>query len=314
MSIRSLSAPTPRLVRVTVACSVTVLSLLIGLTVEGGSAQAASIRTPAIGVRVSRAIEAASPYIPQTDCDLILRKGTVALMRLLQRTYPDGLNLGMLQSCAVEGMTSEHSDGRALDFGLNARNPRQHAEADAFLQWLFATDRYGNRQAMARRLGVMYVIYNAQIRSVGDPGYTPYDPSVCSGGRGDDTTCHRTHIHISLSWTGALGKTSFWTGRVAATDYGPCVPPGHLFSADYTKPNPNPCPAPPTRPLPTISRGATGLSVALVQRAVGVQADGMFGPITARAVAAWRKTHRMSASSTVDGAMWSRLTSAGLLH
>jgi peptidoglycan hydrolase-like protein with peptidoglycan-binding domain len=312
MSTRSPSAP--NLIAKAIGCSVALVALLVGLVTDAGNAQATALRTPTMPVKVGRAIEAPSPYIPQTDCDLILRKGTVALMKLLQRTYPDGINLGILQSCAAEGSTSEHSDGRALDFGLNAKNPRQHAEADAFLQWLFATDRYGNRQAMARRLGVMYVIYNAQIRSIGDAGYSPYDPAVCSGGRGDDTTCHRTHIHISLSWAGALGKTSFWTGRVAAIDYGPCVAPGHLFSADYTKPNPNPCPAPPLRPLPAISRGARGLAVALAQRAVGVPADGIFGPITARAVAGWRRTHRLSPSSTVDGAMWSKLTSAGLLH
>ncbi len=236
------------------------LASLIGLAVQGGSAQAAAVPTPVVPAGLGRAIEAPSPYIPQTDCDLVLRQGTVALMRLLQRTYPDGSNLGILQSCAAEGITSEHSDGRALDFGLNVKNPRQHAEADAFLQWLFATDRFGNKQAMARRLGVMYVIYNAQIRSIGDSGYSPYDPSVCSGGRGDATTCHRNHIHISLSWAGALGHTSFWTGRVAAVDYGPCVAPGHLFSAHYTKPNPTALPAgAPSTPADPVPQGTGAL-------------------------------------------------------
>ncbi|HEY2303887.1 MAG TPA: peptidoglycan-binding protein [Acidimicrobiales bacterium] len=315
MPTRSPRTSTPKLVRVTFGCSVAVLASLIGLAVQGGSAEAAAVPTPVVPAGLGRAIEAPSPYIPQTDCDLVLRQGTVALMRLLQRTYQDGSNLGILQSCAAEGITSEHSDGRALDFGLNVKNPRQHAEADAFLQWLFATDRFGNKQAMARRLGVMYVIYNGQIRSIGDSGYSPYDPSVCSGGRGDATTCHRNHIHISLSWAGALGHTSFWTGRVAAVDYGPCVAPGHLFSAHYTKPNPQPCPPAPLRPLPTLSLKARGPSVVLIQRILRVQTDGIYGPITAKAVLAWRKSHHLSTSkSVVDPAMWTSLSLAGQLN
>jgi hypothetical protein len=292
-----------------------VLASLVGLAVQGGSAQAAGIPTPVVASTVGRGIEPLSPYMPQTDCDLVLRQGTVALMRLLQHTYPDGSNLGILQSCAAEGMTSEHSDGRALDFGLNVKNARQHAEADAFLQWLFATDRYGNTQAMARRLGVMYVIYNSQIRSVGDSGYSPYDSSLCSGSRGDATTCHRDHIHISLNWAGALGRTSFWTGHVAPIDYGPCVAVGHLFSGHYTKPNPNPCPDAPVRPLQTLTLKARGASVALVQRVLRVQVDGKFGPITAKAVLTWRKAHHMSTSTAVvDSAMWAGLNRAGQLN
>lgn len=31
-------------------------------------------------------------------------------------------------------------------------------------------------------------------------------------------------MHISLSWSGAMGRTSFWTKRVYADDYGPCRP------------------------------------------------------------------------------------------
>jgi hypothetical protein len=30
-----------------------------------------------------------------------------------------------------------------------------------------------------------------------------------------DTTCHRNHVHLSFSWDGALGRTSFWSGWVA---------------------------------------------------------------------------------------------------
>ena len=266
-------------------------------------------------VRLPSAIDAASPYLPQTDCDLILRPGTVALMRLLQRTYPDGTNLGILQSCQIERVTSEHSDGRALDFALNVRNTHQRLEAQTFLTWLFATDRLGHREAMARRLGIMYVIYNSQIRAVWDTQWMPYQPGLCGRSSGDDVTCHRNHIHISLSWAGALGRTSFWTGRVAAIDYGPCVAAGHLFSPPYSGFNPRPCPAAPLRPLPQVSVGSRGPAVALLQRVLRARVDGIFGPRTAAAVVAWKRSNRIGRATTVvDAGMWAQLNASGLLN
>jgi peptidoglycan hydrolase-like protein with peptidoglycan-binding domain len=118
-----------------------------------------------------------------------------------------------------------------------------------------------------------------------------------------------------LDWAGALGKTSFWTGKVAAIDYGPCVAPGHLFSGHYTKPNPFACPAAPVRPLPTLQLKARGVSVALLQRALKVTSDGIFGPNTANAVLKWRKSHHLSTSkAVVDSSMWAGLTSSGQLN
>lgn len=308
-------SPTRHLGAVLVAAvAATALVATIAIATETAAPAAAASSTPGPGAGASAAIEGPSPYLPQTDCDLTLRAGTVALMRLLQRTYPDGTDLGILQSCSAEGMTSEHADGRALDLGLNVNKPRQHAEALALLQWLFATDRFGNTQAMARRLGIMYVIYDSQIRSVGDPRSSPYLSDTCGNGRGDPSTCHRDHMHISLGWNGALGRTSYWTGRVAAVDYGPCVAPGHLFSAAYTRPNPTPCPAPPLRPLPQLTPHSRGPAVSLIQRVIGVKVDGVFGPATAQAVMTWRKGHRLKASATVDAQMWSYLNTAGQLN
>ncbi|HSS09408.1 MAG TPA: hypothetical protein VLL25_05960 [Acidimicrobiales bacterium] len=291
--------------------------LVVGFLVltAASPADARSSQVPVAAVRLPHAIEGPSPYLPQTDCDLQLRRGTAALMNLLRRTYPDGTNLGILQSCQAEGVTSEHSDGRALDFGLNVRNPHLRAEAQAFLTWLFATDASGHSQAMARRLGIMYVIYDSKIRAVWDTNWQPYLPSVCRGGAGDDTTCHRSHIHISLSWAGALGQTSFWTGRVAAIDYGPCVPPGHLFAPAYSGFNPRPCPAAPVRPLPQLSVGARGPAVVVLQRVLRIRMDGIFGPKTAAAVVAWKRANRVAhPNSVVDAAMWSQLNAGGALN
>jgi len=146
-------------------------------------------------------------------------------------------------------MTSEHADGRAWDWGIPTGHGR--AEAHTLLSWLFATDPQGNTQAMARRLGVMYVIWQGRIRSTGG-GWQPYLPGVCwqagKGGKvatGNPTLCHRDHVHISLAWDGAMKRTSFWTGSVAHVDYGPCVAPGKVHAPRYsTRPRWTACPRP----------------------------------------------------------------------
>jgi uncharacterized membrane protein YgcG len=203
-----------------------------------------AVAVPRIKTALPAAIEDMPPYVPQVSCDATPKPGAVALMNLLLKTYPGSTNLGIAQTCAAEGMTSEHAEGRALDWGVNRNNPRQRAQAQAFLSWLFATDSDGNDQAMARRLGVMYVIWNDRIRSTGGD-WRPYDASVCSKKRHSPTTCHENHVHISLTWAGAWKRTSFWTGHVAADDYGPCRTalqvkankPAHK----YTRPNLTPC-------------------------------------------------------------------------
>jgi len=110
---------------------------------------------------------------------------------------------------AVEryGSVSEHEEGRALDYMLDANNAADRAVANDFLGWLLATDQYGNQHAMARRLGVMYIIWNRQIWGAyrASEGWRTYS---CDGTPG---SCHTNHIHISFSWAGALRQTTWWT-------------------------------------------------------------------------------------------------------
>lgn len=149
------------------------------------------------------AIEGLSSYQGQTVCDPTEKPGTVALRTLLQQSF--GANgAGITRACS--GSRSEHSDGRAYDWMLDARRPADRAKADAFLSWLLAPDCHGNSFAMARRLGVMYVIwdgrtweaYGAARGGDGWRAYTGYSP-------------HTDHIHISLSLAGAAQQTSYWT-------------------------------------------------------------------------------------------------------
>jgi hypothetical protein len=104
-----------------------------------------------------------------------------------------------------DSTVSEHFEGRALDYGLNVNNAGERAIANDFLNWLLATDQYGNRHAMARRLGVMYIIWNRQQWRAYRPaeGWQPYGGS----------NPHTDHIHISFIWAGALRQTSWWRRR-----------------------------------------------------------------------------------------------------
>ncbi|WP_258272927.1 hypothetical protein, partial [Escherichia coli] len=82
--------------------------------------------------------------------------------------------------------------------------------ADAVIKWMFAKDAQGRPYANARRLGVMYVIWNGKIWGAygAGKGWRPYSTCAKHPEKSWDNTCHRNHMHISLSWAGAMGRTS----------------------------------------------------------------------------------------------------------
>ncbi len=165
-----------------------------------GSAQAASV-------------DAFSSYQPQTTCRKTPLPGTVFLLHWLQRHYPHQGFSSLMRSCDTPGV-SEHKDGRALDWGTDVTVPSQKAQAAAFLKRIFATDRHGNPDALARRMGIMYVIWDDHIYGAyTDPAFLarPYLASGCkTAAKCSPTLQHRDHIHISLSWAGASAQTSFY--------------------------------------------------------------------------------------------------------
>ena len=161
--------------------------------------------TPFVGKLDGADIEGYARYEPQTTCDPAAKPGTVALRDLLLARYPNTSSSGIGRGCDVGG-TSEHKEGRAFDWGANVTNAAQRAAVDDFIAALFATDAFGHKHALARRMGIMYVIWNNQIWGAysADAGWRPYS--------GDSP--HTDHVHISMSWAGARGETSFWSGRV----------------------------------------------------------------------------------------------------
>jgi hypothetical protein len=152
--------------------------------------------TPPFGL----AVDAYAAYDPADTCDPVSRRGVIGLYDLLNRAYG---NHGAVLATECDGADDgEHREGRALDYRLDAADPTERAVADDFLTWLLATDPSGGRHALARRLGVMHVIWNGrQWRAdrAGE-GWRPYP--------GPDP--HTDRVHISLSWPGAVGATTWW--------------------------------------------------------------------------------------------------------
>lgn len=179
---------------------------------------AASSKIPATRT-FTAAIESKVPYQPAAKCKVGATKlatdqpGPVSFRNLLLATYGTqvgGLTVftGITRPC--DGTISEHTEGRALDWGMDYRNAAMRADGQAVLNWLFATDRFGNKDAIARRLGVMYVIWNHKIYG----SWTNYAAAPYSCGT-DPTACHVNHIHFSFDLAGAKAQTSFFTGKVA---------------------------------------------------------------------------------------------------
>lgn len=107
-----------------------------------------------------------------------------------------------------EDSKSLHSEGRALDWHLDAARKREKRAANNMISMLLATDENGNENALARRMGLQEIIFNCKSWFSGSAGMGPY--SACQGGRVDRTTAHKDHVHLGLNKQGAGAKTSFW--------------------------------------------------------------------------------------------------------
>ena len=203
---------------------------LVAAVLVGLNASPAEAVVPKLAGTYTAAIEPLARYVGQSTCSPKAKPGTVAFANLLLRTYPNSRSLGISRACNVGGQ-SEHKEGRAFDWGVSVHSARDRASVNALIQWLFKSDAYGNRYAMARRLGIQYIIWNHRIwgsyaAGAGWRKYTGSNP-------------HTDHVHFSLSWAGARKQTSFWHPRDFPNDSG----------SSPSKPKPKPTPTPtPTKP------------------------------------------------------------------
>jgi hypothetical protein len=302
--------------------------LFAALMFVATESHAATTRVPPTPAGLPGTIEPYAPYVEQVACDPTQRPGTVRLARLLADTYRSysGTAWSSTYSCGTDGTRSEHYDGRAIDWMVSVRNTQQRAAATAAINWLLATDAHGNRAAMARRLGVMYIIFNNRMWGAWDGRWEEYNGCATRRSRADDNACHRTHVHISLSWNGAMGRTSYWTKRVAPTDFGPCRPRDLNWAYRYTRVNLAGCAHYPLvkaartasatkKALVTYSgapvrRGWGGPAVTAVQRALHVAQSGTYGTATVAAVRTFQTRHRLVATGAMNPPTWRALLAA----
>ncbi|SHM49755.1 peptidoglycan-binding domain-containing protein [Cryptosporangium aurantiacum] len=315
----------PRLRRLRALGAALALSVVTGIAAAPVAASAAApVKTPSAPAKLPSGIEALAPYVAQTSCEWVDKPGAIAFGALLKATYPD-TSYGVTRSCTGT-MSSEHYDGRAVDWMNSIRKPSQAAQATAVLNWLFATDSAGNKYANARRLGVMYIIWDGRIWGSYNAAWKPYSTCASHPEASWDTTCHRDHVHFSLSWAGAMKRTSFWTGSVAANDFGPCRTADLNYAAPYRALNAAKCTTYATLSAPAgspaayaglvkfsgaqLQSGASGNAVKALQAALGLTADGAFGPKTAAAVVSFKTAHKLPGTAVVDAATWRALLAA----
>lgn len=200
---------------------------------EASVQAAAAPPVPSPPVPFRTAPEEPARYVGQVSCESTVKPGTSAFRQMIIATYGSS-SVGTLRACSV-GARSEHKDGRALDWMLNVSTPGDKAKADAFLAWLLGPDAQGVQAGNAHRLGVMYLIWDRRQWGSWSGTWKPYT----------GTSPHTDHIHISLSWDGAMKRTSWWTGvRTERYDYGSCQEYVGEPAPTYSGPRYTPCPAP----------------------------------------------------------------------
>jgi hypothetical protein len=185
-------------------------AVLLATAVGAGGPSAAA--APPEGRATGAPIEAPARYQAQFLCATTMQPGVAAFRSIVLKAYPKTRSASEVRTCNP-ATTSEHQDGRAWDWSVRANNATERKTAESLLAWLLAPDEFGNEFAQARRLGIMYVIWNKKVWRAYRGGWEPYP---CSG----VTSCHQDHVHFSFGWAGAKKKTSYWTGRVS-----PQLPP-----------------------------------------------------------------------------------------
>lgn len=188
-------------------------SVLLGLLLSLGSLSTGLLApVPAY----AKPIEGYASYQAPKKCHPKPRPGTKVLGRWVAANFGGGY-IGTARACRKkDGPTSEHQTGRAFDWSVNAARKADRKRVQRLLRTLFAADKRGNEHAKARRMGVMYLIWNDRMYAAWrgfEP--TPYLSSSCrSRKKCSPTLRHRDHVHVSLSRAGARGKTSWYAGRL----------------------------------------------------------------------------------------------------
>jgi len=288
------------------ADSVPADSAVMSAKVSAGVAAAAAARPRPARVLPAR-LDATPTYQDQRSCDPAAKPGVAAYAQLVLSTYRQGRNGGIARGCGI-GATSEHKEGRALDWMLSVNVPAEKAAGDAWTTWLTGKDSAGVVGGNARRLGVMYVIWNRRM-------WSTY--SVARGWRAyRGASAHTDHVHTSFTWDGAMKRTSWWDGTATLDDdKGPCRVYSGQPAPVYTRRHVSSCgtrlPAAPASPYSIVWPGQSGSSVRVAQSRLGVGQDGVFGAGTRSRLMSWQRKARVPVTGVLDKPTWSRLAPSG---
>ena len=162
-------------------------------------------------------LEDFASYQPEERCSPKAKAGAEYLAGWLVRQY--GGARGRIGAACTDSV-SEHQEGRAVDWSNDAATKAGRARVKAFLRDVLAADHRDRQAAKARRMGIMYVIWDDRMWSAWD-GFEPepYLSSSCTKPKKCSKTLrNRDHVHISLSRKGGYGRTSFYDGRVEEKD------------------------------------------------------------------------------------------------
>lgn len=184
------------------------LLLLLGAAASAGLRPNPANHPRLVGKEIER-----FRYDYAEGCRSGARKGTRALERWLADNVRGG-SWGISRCERLGSGWSVHSEGRALDWRLDASRPKEKRAAMRLIAVLLERDRRGEPAALARRMGVQGLIFNCRSWWSGQQGLGRYSYCYRPNGKKrkglDRTQAHKDHVHIELNWPGARKRTSFW--------------------------------------------------------------------------------------------------------
>lgn len=113
-------------------------------------------------------------------------------------------------------------------------------------------------------------------------------------------SAHTDHVHFSFGWNGAKQVTSWWSGKVAPIEDGPSAK-----SPISPQPRPSNLLLLATYGAMVLQQGsADPAATRVVQMALGITADGDFGPNTATAVKAFQAAQKVTVDGIINSNDW----------
>jgi hypothetical protein len=170
---------------------------------------AARAATPPVTPPFNRAIDGYAANDPVGSCDAGIKPGLQDFRNFIKNRYGLGNTIDFVVGCDLSS-PGGHDQGRAWDWGMDAGDAADVDKVNTVFAWLLATDHYGNRHAMARRLGINFMIWNRRIIFLTPGGAKTWEPYSCDGSA---SGCHSNHVHFEMSWAGARRQTTWWAAR-----------------------------------------------------------------------------------------------------